>query len=45
MEMLILPYNINNSTGNVVYTVSDTSVATVSGSTVHIEGAGSTTIL
>ena len=33
-----------NSTGNIVYTVSDTSVATVSGSTVHIEGAGSTTI-
>ncbi|MAS29921.1 MAG: hypothetical protein CMC44_04825, partial [Flavobacteriaceae bacterium] len=32
------------STGNIVYTVSDTSVATVSGSTVHIEGAGSTTI-
>ena len=30
-----------NSTGNVVYTVFDTSVATVSGSTVHIEGAGS----
>ena len=33
-----------SSTGNVVYTVSDTSVATVSGSTVHIEGVGSTTI-
>jgi len=33
-----------SSTGNVVYTVSDTSVATVSGSTVSIEGVGSTTI-
>ena len=33
-----------NSTGNIVYTVSDTSVATVSGSIIHIEGAGSTTI-